>query len=46
MHDYFQSIEDKLDYGRWFFGHYHAEAKLPRRRRLIYQDLIESERSE
>ncbi len=40
MHDYFQKIEDRLTFGSWWFGHYHADAELPGRRRLIYENIV------
>ncbi|OWA37128.1 metallophosphatase [Saccharibacillus sp. O16] len=40
MHDYFQQIEDRLTYHGWWFGHYHAEAELPGRRRLIHENIM------
>ncbi|OWR29231.1 metallophosphatase [Saccharibacillus sp. O23] len=41
MHDYFQRIEDRLSFGSWWFGHYHADLELPGGRRLIYENIVE-----
>jgi len=40
MHDYFQTIEQRLSFKQWLFGHYHADLELPGAQRLIYRDLI------
>lgn len=43
MHDYFQTIQDKLNYRQWWFGHYHHDVELPKRQRLIYHDIVQIE---
>ncbi len=40
MHDYFQQIEDRLAFDSWWFGHYHADVKLPGSRCLIYEKIV------
>ncbi|MFD1888564.1 metallophosphoesterase family protein [Paenibacillus wenxiniae] len=41
MHDYFQTIQDQLNYRQWWFGHFHQDVELPNRQRLIYYDLVQ-----
>ncbi len=40
MHDYFQHIQNRLDYQQWYFGHFHQDVQLPDRQRLLYNDLF------
>lgn len=40
MHDYFQTIQQRLSFKQWLFGHYHADLELPGAQWLIYHDLI------
>lgn len=39
MHRYFNQIKNKLEYKKWFFGHFHHDVDLPDRQRLIYSDI-------
>lgn len=41
MHEYFQTIQNKLNYRQWWFGHFHQDVELPNRQRLIYHDLVQ-----
>ncbi len=34
-------VERKLEYGRWFFGHYHEDKEIGERARAIYDDVVE-----
>ena len=34
-------VERKLDYGRWFFGHYHEDEEIDGRARAVYNDIVE-----
>ena len=40
LNEWFDTLEDRLDFGMWDFGHYHGDARLDERHRLIYQDVI------
>lgn len=40
MHEYFQMIQNRLDYRQWYFGHFHQDVQLPDRQRLLYHDLL------
>lgn len=40
LNEWFDTLEDRLDFGMWYFGHYHGDARLDERHRLIYQDVI------
>lgn len=40
MHRYFNQIKSKLEYEKWFFGHFHLNIELPDRQRLIYTDIL------
>lgn len=41
--DYFDILEDRLDYGRWFFGHFHQDADLDGRHTVLYQSIVNIE---
>lgn len=38
--DYLQTIEDKLDYKHWYFGHYHRDGKVNKKHSALYLDII------
>ncbi|MBP2110578.1 metallophosphoesterase family protein [Paenibacillus silagei] len=40
MHTYFNEIKFRLDYGKWFFGHFHHNAELPDDQVLLYEDRV------
>lgn len=40
MHEYFQMIQNRLDYRQWYFGHFHQDVQLPDLQRLLYHDLL------
>ncbi|MEK3658879.1 metallophosphoesterase family protein [Paenibacillus sp. FSL F4-0236] len=40
MHKYFNEIKSKLEYQKWFFGHFHYDSELPDSQRLLYSDII------
>lgn len=40
MYEYFQMIQNRLDYRQWYFGHFHQDAQLPDLQRLLYHDLL------
>ncbi|ASA22663.1 metallophosphoesterase family protein [Paenibacillus donghaensis] len=40
MHKYFNVIKSKLEYEKWFFGHFHHDDELPDNQRLLYNDKI------
>ncbi len=39
MNTYFSSIEEKLQYKKWFFGHFHENIELDHAQKLIYTDI-------
>ena len=39
--DYFDYIEDKIEYTNWFFGHYHTDKKIDDKHLALYDDIIE-----
>lgn len=39
--DYFEDLEDRLDYGRWFFGHFHQDADLDEKHTVLYQRVVD-----
>lgn len=41
MHNFFQDIQKRLKYRKWFFGHFHLDTDLTNNQRLIYKDIIE-----
>lgn len=41
--DYFESLEDALDYERWFFGHHHQDADLDGKHTVLYQSIVDLE---
>ena len=40
LNEWFDMLEDRLVYRRWYFGHYHADAELDCRHRLLYRDIV------
>ncbi len=40
LNAWFDALEDRLAYGLWCFGHYHADARLDGRHRLLYRDIV------
>jgi hypothetical protein len=40
MHSYFQQISERLQYKKWFFGHFHRDVEFPKDQRLLYSDMI------
>lgn len=38
--DYFQDLEEKLEYKHWFFGHYHLDIDIDDRHTLLYYSII------
>lgn len=41
--DYFESLEDKLNYKHWFFGHFHQDADLDGKHTVLYQSIVNLE---
>lgn len=37
---YLSVIENIADYGHWYFGHYHMDARLTNRKTALYQEII------
>lgn len=40
LNEWFDALEDRLGFRQWCFGHYHADAQLDERHRLIYRDIV------
>ena len=40
LNAWFDVLEDRLAYSLWCFGHYHADARLDGRHRLLYRDVV------
>ena len=38
--NYFEELEDKLNYKHWFFGHYHDEIKVDEKHTLLYEKIV------
>lgn len=38
--NYFEKIERKIQYKQWYFGHYHADARIDDKHTLIYKEII------
>lgn len=41
--DYFDEIEEKLQYIHWFLGHYHMDKKIDEKHSVLYQTIISLE---
>ena len=40
LNEWFDALEDRLGFRAWYFGHYHADAQLDERHRLLYRDIV------
>lgn len=38
--NYFEELENKLNYKHWFFGHYHDEIEIDEKHTLLYQNIV------
>ena len=38
--EYFQDIEEKIEYDHWYFGHYHMDFKVNEKHTVLYHGLI------
>lgn len=38
--DYLQTLEEKLDYKHWYFGHYHADLSVDKKHTLLYHGML------
>jgi len=38
--DYLETVKDKVDYKKWFFGHYHDNININEKEILIYEQMI------
>lgn len=38
--DYFDMLEDKLEYKHWYFGHYHRDLNVDEKHTLLYHGMI------
>lgn len=41
--DYFEELEDKLQYKRWFCGHYHKDVCIDDKHRILYYNFVKVE---
>lgn len=39
--NYFEELEDKLEFRHWFFGHYHDNMELDERHTLLYERIVQ-----
>ena len=39
--DYLMEVEEKSQYGKWFFGHYHIDEELPKKQYVIFNAIRE-----
>lgn len=40
MHSYFNTLEQRLEYRQWYFGHFHKDIEFPLNQRLIFDDVL------
>ena len=38
--DYFQKLEEKLEYSQWYFGHYHMDKRVDGKHTLLYRLVV------
>ena len=38
--NYFDMLEDKLSFKRWYFGHYHDDFDVDDKHTLLYEDIV------
>ena len=38
--NYFEKLEDKLQYQHWFFGHYHDNMEIDEKHTLLYEEIV------
>ena len=38
--DYFETLEEKLEYKHWYFGHYHMDMNVDEKHSLLYHGMI------
>ena len=36
---YFEVLEDRVDYGHWYFGHYHGDVEVDPKHTLLYREI-------
>lgn len=39
--EYLQSMEERLEFRHWFFGHYHSDLRVDSKHTLLYEELLE-----
>ena len=39
--DYFQEIDEKLQYKHWYCGHYHMDLNFDKKHTILYHEMIE-----
>lgn len=44
--EYFENLEDKLEYTDWYFGHYHMDRRIDEKHMLLYKTIIKTEQKE
>ena len=40
LNDYFDVLEEKLQYRQWFCGHYHVNRKIDAKHTVLYEDIV------
>lgn len=43
LNEFFEDLERELDYGHWFFGHFHHDTELDSRHTVVYQSFADVE---
>ena len=38
--DYLQEVEERLQYKKWFFGHYHDNRKVTEKHVMLYEQIV------
>ena len=38
--DYFEELEETVQYKKWFCGHYHVKLELDKKHQILYKDII------
>ena len=40
LNDYFDVLEERLQYRQWFCGHYHVNRKIDAKHTVLYEDIV------
>lgn len=39
--DFLETVEQRLEFGCWLFGHYHANRAIDKKHILLYEDIVQ-----